>query len=250
MSSYPDVMAIVLAAGLGKRMKSDLPKVLHPVGGKPVIRVIADMLKSMGLAKTVFVIGYARELVKSELSGEPNFSFVVQEEQHGTGHAVMMAEESYRNFKGSILVLAGDVPLLRKETLEKLIARQRELKAAGIVVSFAPPNTEKYGRIVRGSDGKIKAIVEFADCNSEQINIPEVNTGLYVFDAEALAPALAKLDSNNAQGELYITDVMRILMLDGKVTECIQLEDYREGLGFNDPDELKQLEAIFFELKR
>jgi len=250
VSSYPDVMAIVLAAGLGKRMKSDLPKVLHPVGGKPVIRVIADMLKSMGLAKTVFVIGYARELVKSELSGEPNFSFVVQEEQHGTGHAVMMAEESYRNFKGSILVLAGDVPLLRKETLEKLIARQRELKAAGIVVSFAPPNTEKYGRIVRGSDGKIKAIVEFADCNSEQINIPEVNTGLYVFDAEALAPALAKLDSNNAQGELYITDVMRILMLDGKVTECIQLEDYREGLGFNDPDELKQLEAIFFELKR
>lgn len=250
MSKYPDVMAIVLAAGLGKRMKSDLPKVLHPVGGKPVIRIIADMLRSMGLAKTVFVIGYARELVRAELSGEPNFSFVVQDEQRGTGHAVMMAEESYREFKGSILVLAGDVPLLRKETLEKLIARQRELKAAGIVVSFAPPNTEKYGRIVRGSDGKIKAIVEFADCNSEQINIPEVNTGLYVFDAEALAPALAKLDSNNAQGELYITDVMRILMLDGKVTECIQLEDYREGLGFNDPDELKQLEAIFFELKR
>ncbi len=119
-------MAIVLAAGLGKRMKSDLPKVLYPVGGKPVIRIIADMLKSMNLAKTVFVVGYARELVKSELNGEPSFSFVVQEEQRGTGHAVMMAEESYRDFKGSILVLAGDVPLLRKETLEELIARQRE----------------------------------------------------------------------------------------------------------------------------
>lgn len=248
MSKYPDVMAIVLAAGLGKRMNSNLPKVLHPVGGKPVIRIIADMLKSMSLAKTVFVIGHGRELVKSELDGEPSFSFVVQEEQRGTGHAVMMAEESYRDFRGSILVLAGDVPLLRKETLEKLIASQLELKAAGIVVSFAPPNTKKYGRIVRGSDGKIKAIVEFADCNSEQINIPEVNTGLYVFDAQSLAPALKKLDSNNAQGELYITDVMRILMLDGKVTECIQLEDYREGMGFNDPDELRELETIFGDL--
>lgn len=249
MNKYPDVMAIVLAAGLGKRMKSDLPKVLHPVDGKPVIRIIGDMLKSMGLAKTVFVIGHGRELVKTELSGEPSFQFVVQEQQRGTGHAVMMAEDAYRDFHGSILVLAGDVPLLQQSTLEKLVAHQRAAKAAGVVVSFEPPDAGKYGRIVRGKEGAIKGIVEFADCNDEEKAIREVNTGLYVFDAQALAPALKKLDSNNAQGELYITDVMRILMQEGRKTDCMKLDDYREGLGFNDPNELKQLETIFFELK-
>ncbi|MGB5137614.1 MAG: sugar phosphate nucleotidyltransferase [Candidatus Zixiibacteriota bacterium] len=242
-------MAIVLAAGLGKRMKSDLPKVLHPVDGKPVIRIIGDMLKDTGLAKTVFVVGHGRELVKAELAGEPSFAFVVQEQQRGTGHAVMMAEDSYRDFHGSILVLAGDVPLLRKATLEKLIAHEKASKAAGVVVSFEPPDSAKYGRIVRGNDGKIKAIVEFADCNEVEKAIREVNTGLYVFDAQALVSALKKLESNNAQGELYITDVMRILMTDGHVTDCMKLDDYREGLGFNDPNELKLLESIFFELK-
>ncbi len=231
-------------------MKSDLPKVLHPVDGRPVIRIIGDMLQSMGLAKAVFVIGHGRELVKQALAGESTFEFAVQEEQRGTGHAVMMAESSYHGFHGSIFVLAGDVPLLQRSTLEKLISRQRSLQAAGIVVSFEPPDPAKYGRIVRDRNGQIKAIVEFADCNDEQKAIREVNTGLYIFEAEALSSALKKLDSNNAQGELYITDVLRIMMQEGRVTDCIKLDDYREGLGFNDPNELKLLESIFFELKR
>ncbi len=159
-------------------------------------------------------------------------------------------EDHFRNFDGGVLVITGDVPLLRRESLEGLMSTHVAERNTATVLTSIVPDATGYGRIVRSESGKVKKIVEQADCTNEETKITEINTGIFIFDAKSLDAALDKVDRNNAQGEYYLTDVVQILMRDGKPTGAVVLDDYREALGVNSVAQLKELEAIFFELKR
>jgi bifunctional UDP-N-acetylglucosamine pyrophosphorylase / glucosamine-1-phosphate N-acetyltransferase len=243
------IIAVVLAAGKGKRMKSDLPKVLQPIAGKPLITYLTDTLNSLGLQRIVLVVGHGRELVQKLYEGT-EIAFTVQHEQKGTADAVKSAREYFRKLDGGVLVITGDVPLLRRESLASLIDEHFQCGSVATVLTSIPPDATGYGRIVRDSDGKVKKIVEQADCSIEEQQIREINTGIFLFDAPALDAALDKVDCNNAQGEYYLTDVVQILLREGEATGAVVLEDYREALGVNSVEQLKELEAIFSELKR
>lgn len=244
-----NIIAVVLAAGKGKRMKSDLPKVLHPIAGRPLITYLTDTLKSLGLYQIVLVVGHGRELVQEVYKGTA-IAFAVQHEQKGTADAVKSAREYFRKYEGGVLVITGDVPLLRRQSLAHLIEEHsRQGNMATVLTSIVPDSTG-YGRIVRGEDGKVKKIVEQADCNSEEQKIREINTGIFLFDAPSLDAALDKVDRNNAQGEYYLTDIVQILLREGKATGAVVLDDYREALGVNSVGQLQELEQIFSELNR
>lgn len=231
-------------------MKSDLPKVLHPIAGKPMVVRIVDLLESLKVEKIVLVVGHGREQVMALYPNDGVVKFAVQHEQRGTAHAVLSAEEHFLNFNGDVLVLAGDVPLLTVASVEALIKQHTANAAAATVLTSEPPDATGYGRIVRGGDGSVKKIVEHADCTNEERAIREINTGIFMFDADALRKALHRVDSNNAQGEFYLTDVMKILLDDGCATGALKLGDYREALGVNSIEELQRLETIFYELNR
>jgi len=244
------MLAIILAAGKGKRMKSDLPKVLHPIAGKPMVWRLTELLKKLGLKKIVLVVGHGREQVMALYDHDPGIEFAIQHEQRGTAHAVMSAEKHFKDFLGGILVLAGDVPLLTRKSLTTLIEHHRQAGAAATVLTSVPPDATGYGRIIRGPDDSVKKIVEHADCNDEERAVREINTGIFMFDADALRSALHQVDDKNAQGEFYLTDVMKIMIDEGKKTSALKLHDYREALGVNSVKELQELESIFTELNR
>jgi bifunctional UDP-N-acetylglucosamine pyrophosphorylase/glucosamine-1-phosphate N-acetyltransferase len=243
------IVAVVLAAGKGKRMKSDLPKVLQPIAGRPLITYLTDTLNSLGLRQIVLVVGHGRELVQKLYEGT-EIAFAVQHELKGTADAVKSAREYFHKLDGGVLVITGDVPLLRRESLARLIDEHFRLGSAATVLTSIPPDATGYGRIVRDSDGRVKKIVEQADCTNEEKQIGEINTGIFLFGAPSLEAALDKVDCNNAQGEYYLTDVVQILLREGKATEAVMLDDYREALGVNSVEQLRELETIFNELKR
>jgi bifunctional UDP-N-acetylglucosamine pyrophosphorylase / glucosamine-1-phosphate N-acetyltransferase len=243
-----NIIAVVLAAGKGKRMKSDLPKVLHPIAGRPLITVLTDTLTALGLHQIVLVVGHGRELVEKLYAGT-QIKFAVQEQQRGTADAVKSARQYFRGFPGGVLVITGDVPLLQRETLTRLIREHGEKGYSATVLTSIPPDATGYGRIIRDASGRVKKIVEQADCTIEEQNVKEINTGIFLFDAQSLDAALDKVDQNNAQGEFYLTDVVQVLLREGKVTGAVVLDDYREALGVNSVEQLKELETVFFELK-
>lgn len=230
-------------------MKSDLPKVLQPIAGRPLITYLTNTLDSLELQQIVLVVGHGRELLQKLYEGT-EIALAIQHEQKGTADAVKSAREYFRRLEGGVLVITGDVPLLRRESLARLIDEHFQSGCAATVLTSIPPDATGYGRIVRDSNGRVKKIVEQADCNIEEQQIKEINTGIFIFDAPTLDAALDKVDRNNAQGEYYLTDVVQILLREGKATGAVVLEDYRESLGVNSVEQLKELEAIFIELKR
>lgn len=230
-------------------MKSELPKVLQPIAGRPLIMYLTDTLNSLGLQQIVLVVGHGRDLVQ-ELYEGTEIAFAVQHELKGTADAVKSAREYFRKLDGGVLVITGDVPLLRRESLARLIDRHFQRGSAATVLTSMPPDPTGYGRIVRDADGIVKKIVEQADCSNEEQQIREINTGIFLFDARSLDAALDKVDCNNAQGEYYLTDVVQILLREGKATGAVLLDDYREALGVNSVEQLRELEAIFVELNR
>jgi len=237
---HKHVAAVVMAAGKGVRMKSDFPKVVHEINGKALICYVADTLKELGVDKAVIVVGYKKEIVRQTLR-DYDVEFAVQEEQLGTGHAVMMAEENLRDFEGDILVLSGDVPLLRPDTLNNLLQEHYKRQAVATVLTSLPPDPGGYGRVKRNLQGLVEKIVEHKDATEEERQIGEINTGTFVFKKNELYSALKKIDNNNTQGEYYLTDLMEIFLAQDKPTAAYQAEDYREGLGINSKEQLLEL---------
>ncbi len=234
--------AIILAAGKGTRMKSDLPKVLHKVAGISMLEHVFRSVNAINPEKTVTVIGHKAELVEQVLAGQTEF--VRQTEQLGTGHAVMMAEPVLENLNGQTLVIAGDTPLITGESLKNLIDFHINHKNVATILTAEADNPFGYGRIVRNQHGEVLKIVEQKDASDFEQQIKEINTGTYVFDNARLFEALKNINTNNAQGEYYITDVIGIFRENGEKVGAYTLKDFDESLGVNDRVALATAESV------
>jgi bifunctional UDP-N-acetylglucosamine pyrophosphorylase/glucosamine-1-phosphate N-acetyltransferase len=251
--SHPDVAALVLAAGQGKRMKSDLAKVLHPMAGRPLLEWVLDTLDQLGVGRRLVVIGHQREQVRARFH-EAEVEWVDQPEQRGTGHAVLMAGPALEDFAGTLLVVCGDTPLLTAATLHQLLVGHRAGGAAVTVLSMRLPDPSGYGRILRegplepGRPAPALGIVEDRDATPEQRRIDEVNSGIYAFDYGALGTVLSSLTAHNAQGEYYLTDTVGLLARGGGRAAVVCAPDYRELLGINTVEQLTEAERTFHEM--
>ncbi len=237
-----NVTALILAAGKGTRMKSKLPKVLHQVGGKAMVQRVLETATSVGMEQAVVIVGFGGEAVQEHLAGQA--TFVVQEEQNGTGHAVKQAKSVLGEYKGSIVVLCGDTPLIKGETIESLLAEHAKTGAVATVLTAHMEDPTGYGRIIRNEAGQVIRIVEQKDGKPEELAVKEINTGMYVFDSQMLWPCLENLSSDNAQGEYYITDVIGMFVESGKIVSAYMTPDYEETLGVNSRAQLAEAEAI------
>lgn len=226
-------MAIILAAGKSTRMKSALPKVLHPVCGRPMIDYVLDSARQAGVTKIVAVIGHQSELVQMNLSHHPDVRFALQSEQLGTGHAIMMCRQYLEAHHGPVLILAGDTPLLRRESLVALLDLQRERKAACVIGTAVTKTNQGLGRIVRDHEHQFVKIVEEKDASPAEKAITEINTGCYAFDSQQLLATLDQLRPENAQREYYLTDCPRLLLEAGKTVAALNCFEQIEALGVN-----------------
>jgi len=242
-----NISAVILAAGKGKRMKSDLPKVLHEMLGRPMIELVLNTLMSLDINDIYVIIGHRAEKVKEALKDyDDKIEFVLQERQLGTGHAVQMAEKALTGFEGEVLVLAGDVPFLSAQTISGLIDTHRKEKAAATVLSSCPPDPANYGRVVRKpGTNLVDYIVEHKDASDKEKEIGEINTGTFCFDNRYLFDALGEIGADNAQGEYYLTDIMEILRRRGLKTAVYMTDNPDEALGVNSVEQKEALEAKF-----
>ena len=234
--------SVILAAGMGTRMKSKMPKVLHKVCGKPLSKWVIDASKAAGADKVCAVVGHKAETVKEVLGDVCEFA--VQAEQKGTGHAVMQAIDVIKNSKGEVVILNGDTPLITAETINKAIEYHKNNGNQATVITAILDDATGYGRIVRDNDGSVLKIVEQKDASEEEKKINEVNSGMYVFDAQSLVYALDKITPNNAQGEYYLTDTLEILLSAGKKIGGYAISDNDEIRGINDRVQLNEAEKI------
>jgi bifunctional UDP-N-acetylglucosamine pyrophosphorylase/glucosamine-1-phosphate N-acetyltransferase len=224
--------AVILAAGRGTRMKSTLPKVLHAVAGLPMALYPARLAKALGCDPTVLVVGHEAAAVKSALAGE-GLHFALQEEQLGTGHALLCAREQLADFTGTLLLLCGDVPLLRGETLERLLAFHQAQAATVTVLTAEMADPHGYGRIVRDGE-EVLRIVEEKDASLKEKAIREINTGIYAFESPFVFEALGRVGRDNAQGEYYLTDVLALARAAGRKVCALVAGDPEETMGIND----------------
>lgn len=234
-----DTIAIVMAAGKGTRMKSKKSKLVHKIYGKEIIKRAVENVKRAGIDNIIVVVGYQKEQIEEVL--KDSVTYAVQDEQLGTGHAVMKAAKLIEGRKGKVLVLNGDHPIMRPETLKNLVDISNKKQESATILTMVHENVLPYGKIIHDGEGKIKEIVEHKDCNDEQLNIKEVNLGMYCFDIEELEKALKELKSNNAQNEYYLTDVIKIMYDKGLKTGSIVVSDNAEVLGINDRMDLQVL---------
>lgn len=224
--------AVVLAAGQGTRMKSKLYKVLHPVCGKPMVEHVVDQIKTLNMDKIVTIVGHGADNVQEQLGGKSEF--VKQEEQLGTAHAVLQAKDLLADKEGTTLVVCGDTPLIRSETVDALLKYHHEKRAKATILTTSLEDPTGYGRIIRDDLGIVGKIVEQKDASSEEKAVKEINTGTYCFDNAALFDALSKVTNDNAQGEFYLPDVIKILKDAEEVVAAYRMESSDESLGVND----------------
>lgn len=235
-------MAIVLAAGQGKRMKSKLYKVLHPVCGKPMVGHVLDTVQRASCERSVVIVGHGAEAVKAYLGDRAEY--VLQAEQLGTGHAVKQAKTLLGQEDGLTFIVCGDTPLVTEASLEQLAALLQEKGAAATILSAHMANPAGYGRIIRSEDGSVQKIVEQKDCTIEEQAVQEINTGTYCFDNAKLFAALEQVTNQNVQQEYYLTDVIGILRAAGEVVEAYCTKDEAESIGVNDRIALSEAEAF------
>lgn len=232
-------VALILAAGEGTRMRSDLPKVAHRVLGVPMVSLVTESAEKAG-CEVVVITGHKAEAVESLLSG---VTFVRQECQLGTAHAVLCAKDALEGVEGSLVVLSGDTPLISPETIRSMIDLRESSSAAVMVLTAEVDDPSGYGRIVRGSDGTMLGIVEHKDATAEQLAIREVNTGTYCFDVQALFEHLDRVGSENSQGEFYLTDMVSLFHQEGLGVVSAKVEDPQELLGVNSRVQLAEATA-------
>jgi len=236
-------LAIILAAGKGKRMASDLPKVLVPVCGRPMIHYVIDAVRAAGVERMLIVVGYRADLVRRELTGESGLEFVVQIEQLGTGHAVKMCRERVELHEGPVLILAGDSPMVQTSSLRALLKEFSAHHLDCLLGTGKKPDPTGLGRIVRNKKGEFQSIVEERDATADERAITEVNLSTYVFRPEALLTALDQLTANNVQGEYYLTDCPGVLKKARRKVEALSVLKPCESLSINTPEELAAVEA-------
>src|SRR5438067_4770315 len=231
---------IVLAAGQGKRMRSELPKVLHPIGGRPLLAHVLEAARALNPRKTVVVHGHGAEKVRAAFA-QASVEWVLQAEQLGTGHAVQQAM-SQLGRDGDILILYGDVPLVRAESLKQLVDAARD----GLAVMTTEVSDPKgYGRIVRNSGGSVERIAEEKDATSAERAIQEINAGFMALNAKRLEGWLGKIGNHNAQKEYYLTDIVTLAVKEGVRVAAVKVDDPMEVAGVNSKSELAALERAF-----
>jgi bifunctional UDP-N-acetylglucosamine pyrophosphorylase/glucosamine-1-phosphate N-acetyltransferase len=223
-------------------MQSRLVKVLHPLAGKPVIAHVLTPLRMLGVGRILVVVGHQRELVEDALAAH-DVEFVLQEEPLGTGHALLQCRPLLEGFAGDLLVTAGDTPLLRQETLTRLLAEHRATRAAATILTAELEDPSGYGRVVRKGDAVV-GIIEHRDASPDQLRIREINTSVYCFRASDALPALDRLERENRQGEYYLTDLPILLRQAAGGIRAVRVEDAEEILGINDREQLSTAESV------
>lgn len=237
------VITLIMAAGKGTRMNSNKSKLVHKIYDKELVRRVVDLAKKIGSDEIVAVVGHLKEQVQEVLGDEVKYAF--QEELLGTGHAVMQAKPFLQGKKGKVVILYGDVPIIRPETLKNLISKSIKNKEYATLLTAIYENPTGYGRIIRDEGGNIKGIVEEKDADPlQKKHIKEINSGIYCFDIEELLNAIDKIKPNNAQGEYYLTDVIKIMNDEGLKTGAVIVEDNTEILGVNDRAQLELLTRV------
>lgn len=237
-----EVVAVVLAAGEGKRMKSKNSKVVHKVCGKPLIKWVYEAIKKSGINDSVFVVGHREDQVRACLGNE--VSYAVQDIQLGTGHAIMQAEEFLKGREGIAVVLYGDSPLITECTIMNAIQFHKDNANSATVITADLDDPTGYGRIIRGVQGEFLKIVEQKDANEAERSVREINSGIYCFNIKDLTGALKELSNNNSQGEYYLTDTLEILMGKGSKVGAVKIADSNEILGINDRIQMVEASEI------
>jgi bifunctional UDP-N-acetylglucosamine pyrophosphorylase/glucosamine-1-phosphate N-acetyltransferase len=237
-----NLKTIILAAGKGTRMKSELPKVLHSVGGRPILEYVLDVARSVGSLKTYVVIGHQGQAVKTFLPKD--IKTVVQRNLLGTADAVKCALPSIGPGQALTLILCGDTPLLTKETVKKIVTTHRKSNASVTVLTAKVEDPQGYGRIVRNSTGQMNAIREHKDATEDELKIPEINVGVYCFDNEKLFRTLKEIKLNPKKKEFYLTDIIELFDSKGYSIKTVTTDDHKEGLGVNTREDLAVAENI------
>jgi bifunctional UDP-N-acetylglucosamine pyrophosphorylase / glucosamine-1-phosphate N-acetyltransferase len=237
---------IILAAGQGTRMKSEKPKVVHELAGIQMINRVVNTSFKLDSDLIAVVVGYKKDVVIATVPANDKITFVEQKEQNGTGHAVMVCADAFKNFDGNVFILCGDVPLLRYQTLQEMQKQHESQKAACTILTAVMDDALKYGRIVRNEKGNVQRIVEFKDSSDNEKKIKEINTGIFCFDAKSLFNALKFVNNDNMQNEYYLTDTLEILNDQGKIVTSVLLEDMVEASGINSTEQLAILEQEFY----
>ncbi len=234
---------VILAAGKGTRMKSDLPKVLHPLAGRPLLAHVLDLAQCLQAGRVIAVVGHQAERVKEAFADRPGLRFAIQEPQQGTGHAVMCAAPELRDWTGPVLILCGDVPLLKPSTVQALLDRHRQNGHALTVLGMELPDPGAYGRLVTDAAGNLVRIVEFRDASPAERAIRVVNAGIYVANAPELLAYLPRLTTDNDQKEYYLTDLVELMAKAGLRVGLALCPDPLEVAGINSKEELAAMES-------
>ena len=233
-----------MAAGKGTRMKSNIPKVLHKISGKTLLNHVIDNAKSLNPEKIIIIIGYQSELVRQSVLSE-NILYSMQKEQYGTGHAVMQAEDHLKKFQGDTLVLSGDVPLISTETLSSLLTKHKLGKFDACMLTADMKDPYGYGRVIRDNNGNLRKVQEHKDCNLKELDINEINSGIYIFNNQKLFELLPKLSNQNIQSEYYLPDILSMLVRDGGKIGLEKIKNNNEIQGVNTIKQLSDLEKIY-----
>ncbi len=237
-------VAIILAAGKSTRMNTQLPKVLHEVSGRPMLAYVLDACRTAGATKIYVVIGYAGQRVRQAFADAQDVVWIEQTEQKGTAHAVLCCQEHLKDFQGDTMILCGDGPLIRGETLVTVADKHDKEQAAATLATAMLDDPTGYGRIVRDEYGNLQGIVEHNDCDNEQLKIREVNPSYYLFDNQLLFEKLAEVKPNNAKGELYLTDVLTLLISSGHKAVAVTAVLPEEAMSINSRAQLSLVSKI------
>ena len=238
--------ALILAAGKGTRMKSEILKVAHNIAGTPIVNYVINTVLNLGAEEAILIIGHQANLIK-KITKHPQVTYALQKEQLGTGHAVMQTKSLLNlNENETLIILAGDCPLIKQETIENLLAIHKESNASGTILTTKMPEPATYGRILRGKMGTVTGIKEAKDCSKKELSIQEINTGIYCFQSQQLFKALQNTNNTNKQNEYYLTDVIHILKQQGEHIEAYCTPDHNQAIGINTRMDLAKINQIIY----